>query len=296
MAAHANAGSRRMVLLGVAALLSFAAALAIGVLLFGDFGSTEGRVLATTAALAGYGLLALPAAMLYDRRRLPGLAVGVTVLACCAAVTVIALIWNPDAPESLGKSVATANAWLIATVQAAALSLRRQPRDPAAVRRLFAVSTALVVALAGALTAVLWAEIDSAGVARARLHARSRRPACRAPAHPGPRAAGAARPADPGRARIGRCSGARDRGPEQGGRGSQGNPIGGPARGREPVLRGRPAAGRRGHETARERHAVTPRQEWAPERHAAMPPGRVGVAPSPFTTDTPGRPTPRPET
>ncbi len=166
MAAHANAGSRRMVLLGVAALLSFAAALAIGVLLFGDFGSTEGRVLATTAALAGYGLLALPAAMLYDRRRLPGLAVGVTVLACCAAVTVIALIWNPDAPESLGKSVATANAWLIATVQAAALSLRRQPRDPAAVRRLFAVSTALVVALAGALTAVLWAEIDSAGVAR----------------------------------------------------------------------------------------------------------------------------------
>ena len=59
-------------LLSVAVLLSVSAALAVGILLFGEFGETEGRVLATTGLLAGYGLLALPAAMLLDRRRLPG--------------------------------------------------------------------------------------------------------------------------------------------------------------------------------------------------------------------------------
>jgi hypothetical protein len=48
---------KRLVLLAVAGLLTAAAALAIGILLFGDFGSTEGRILATTALLAGYGLL-----------------------------------------------------------------------------------------------------------------------------------------------------------------------------------------------------------------------------------------------
>jgi hypothetical protein len=71
-------------LLAVAALLTVAAALAIGILLFGDFGSTEGRILATTALLAGYGLFCLPAAMLHDRRQAPLLAAGVAALALWA--------------------------------------------------------------------------------------------------------------------------------------------------------------------------------------------------------------------
>jgi hypothetical protein len=66
---------KRFVLLAVADLLTAAAALAIGILLFGDFGSTEGRILATTALLAGYGLFALPAAVLRDQRRLAALTI-----------------------------------------------------------------------------------------------------------------------------------------------------------------------------------------------------------------------------
>jgi len=54
---------RRLVLLVAAALLCAAAALAIGILLFGEFGATEGRILGTIAILAGYGLAGLPAAM-----------------------------------------------------------------------------------------------------------------------------------------------------------------------------------------------------------------------------------------
>ena len=58
-----------MLLFAVAVLVSAAAALAIAILLFGHFGQTEGRILATTAILAGYGLLTLPAAMLRDQHR-----------------------------------------------------------------------------------------------------------------------------------------------------------------------------------------------------------------------------------
>jgi hypothetical protein len=155
-----------VLLLGAAALLSFAAALAIAVLLFGDFGSTEGRILGTTAVLAGYALLALPAAMLYDRGRLPALVGIVSALAAVGAALVISLIWSTEPPDTLAEAAATVNAWLIAAVQAAALSLRRQPRDSTAVSRLFVISTALAVTLAGALTVVIWAEIDSSRLGR----------------------------------------------------------------------------------------------------------------------------------
>ena len=76
---------RRALLLAVAALMCAAAALAIAILLFGDFGDTEGRVLATTFLLAVYAALAVPAAMLWDQRRLPALAALLAVLAAVAA-------------------------------------------------------------------------------------------------------------------------------------------------------------------------------------------------------------------
>jgi len=55
---------RRILLLCVAGLLSASALLAIAILLVGRFGSTEGKILGSTALLAGYGLIALPAVML----------------------------------------------------------------------------------------------------------------------------------------------------------------------------------------------------------------------------------------
>jgi uncharacterized membrane protein required for colicin V production len=58
---------RRGLLLGVAALLSATAALAVAILLFGDVGATEGRILTTTAVLAGSGVLALPVTLLWGR-------------------------------------------------------------------------------------------------------------------------------------------------------------------------------------------------------------------------------------
>lgn len=150
----------RMALFAVAGLLTVAAALAIGILLFGDFGSTEGRILVTTALLAGYALVALPAAILRDRRRAAGLVIVVAALAFAAAALSIVAVWT-DGGEVLGKAVGTVNAWLVAAVQPAALAIRRGKSDPRTVRTFFGASSALVVLLALMFTVMLWTDTDS---------------------------------------------------------------------------------------------------------------------------------------
>ena len=157
---------KRLALLVVAAFLSAAAALAIGILLFGDFGATEGRILATTALLAGYGLLALPGAILRDQQRLAGLAVGVIVLAVLAAALGVVSVWQTEPSDALGNAVGTLTAWLVAAAQVAALAARQGDHDPGWVRRLFAASTVLVVIVAAMFTALLWAELEREGFIR----------------------------------------------------------------------------------------------------------------------------------
>lgn len=158
---------RRALLLAVAALLTASAALAIAILLFGDFGQTEGKILATTALLAAYGLLALPGPILIDQRRLRPLAVVLLALAAVAAAVSIAAVWLEDAPEALGKTVATVLAFLIAATQTAALAARLRRREPALVRALFAASTAVALTGATSVAVVIWAELDSELYARA---------------------------------------------------------------------------------------------------------------------------------
>jgi hypothetical protein len=149
----------RAVLLGIAALLCAAAALAIGILLLGDFGGTEGRILATTFLLAGYGVLALPAAHLRDRGRLPALAAACAALAATGAALSIALVWSGGEGELLGKTTGTVLVWLLATSQTAALVTW-------AYRRLFAGSIVVAAVAASLFTLMLWAEIDSSGYGR----------------------------------------------------------------------------------------------------------------------------------
>jgi hypothetical protein len=157
---------KRALLLVVAGLLCAVAALAIGILLFGDFGSTEGRILATTAMLAGYSLLALPAAILYDQRRLRALAAivaGLAVVGCTIATTIV---WTHGDSETLGKTTGTAMSWLVASAGVGALAARRRVQDPQIVGRLFVLSAALAAFLATLITTVIWAELDDERVAR----------------------------------------------------------------------------------------------------------------------------------
>ena len=94
---------RRILLLVVAGLLTASALLAIGILLVGHFGSTEGRILGTTALLAGYGIVALPAVMLLDQGRFRPLALASATLAVVGAVLALALVWTPSAGDTFGR-------------------------------------------------------------------------------------------------------------------------------------------------------------------------------------------------
>jgi hypothetical protein len=159
---------KRAVLLGVAGLLSVSALLAIGILLFGRFGETEGRILATTALLAGYGILALPAAVLLEQGRRPALPIGVAALSGAGALLAVTSVWwSSGPPDTLGKAMGTVTVFAVAATQTAALSARRPRQDPKGVRRLFAVSIVLAGVIAVMFALLLWTETDGGASFRA---------------------------------------------------------------------------------------------------------------------------------
>ena len=89
---------KRILLLGVAGLLSATALLAIAILLVGHFGSTQGKILGSTALLAGYGLIALPAVVLLDQGRSRALGLATASLAAVGAAVALAAIWSASLP------------------------------------------------------------------------------------------------------------------------------------------------------------------------------------------------------
>lgn len=145
-------------MLGVAALLSLSALLAIGILLLGRFGGVQGRILGSTAMLAGFGVLALPGVVLLDQGRDRRLALAAEAAIAGAAVLALAAVWGAPGGDTLGKALGTVTVAAAALTQTAALAARRQERDPPAVRRLFAASctTAALAAAGGA--ALLWSQ------------------------------------------------------------------------------------------------------------------------------------------
>jgi hypothetical protein len=153
--------TRRLLLSTVVAVLTLAALLAIGILLFGRFGETEGRILGTTIFLAVFGVLSLPAAILLDQKRLPGLAALLFALSVAGFAFSTAGIWIGDPPEALGKLTMTVIAFGLAAAQTGALAAGWREHDARQPRVLFAGSTALAFVLAAVGSAAVWAEVDS---------------------------------------------------------------------------------------------------------------------------------------
>jgi hypothetical protein len=145
---------KRTLLYGVACLLTASALLAIGILLVGRFGSTQGKILGSTALLAGYGLVALPAAVLLDQGRSRRLALATASLAAAAAAAALAGIWSGS--ETLGKLVGSLTAFTLAGAQVSALLARRRTGDPTAVRRLFTASCATGLVAAAVFAVFIW--------------------------------------------------------------------------------------------------------------------------------------------
>jgi hypothetical protein len=162
MGARAPRTARRLLLTAIAVSITATALLAIGILLFGSFGETEGRILGSTMILAGYALLALPAGFLLDQSRHLPLAAAVVGLAAAGLVLSLVNVWTGGGSSDVGKAVLTATVFAGAAAQTAALAARRAAGDPILVRALFPVSCALALVLATMASVAAWAEFENA--------------------------------------------------------------------------------------------------------------------------------------
>jgi hypothetical protein len=156
---------RLLVLVGIASL-GVSAAVAILILLFGDFGETEGRILGTTFAIAAASLLALPGAVLLERGEQPLLGAVNVALAVVAFALALALLWVSET-ETLGRLLSSTAAAAAASTQIAGLTVRRRAGEPASVRFAYGLACALAGVLAAMAVIAIWAEVDAEGYYRA---------------------------------------------------------------------------------------------------------------------------------
>jgi hypothetical protein len=154
-------GKQLLVYLTITSLAA-TAALAIGVLLLGDFDDTEARVLLTTLAISVSGLLGLPAAVLLEQGRSPVLAWASITLTVVLFAAFEIMLWQNEDSEPGWKFVGTLAAVTVASTQISALTTRLRAGDRPSVRKVYASAVALVVVIAVLVVAAIWEEIDDA--------------------------------------------------------------------------------------------------------------------------------------
>ena len=140
--------------------LAVSAAVAILVLLFGEFGETETRILGTTFAISVASLLALPGSILLERGERTMLGGANVVLAAASFVVALALLWVWDDSETLAKLLGTLVAFAVASTQIAGSTLRVRPTDASNVRIVYVVAATLAVVLAILVTVLIWLEVE----------------------------------------------------------------------------------------------------------------------------------------
>ena len=138
------------------------AGLAILTLLFGEFDETAGRIVATTAFISLYSLMALPGASLLDRGT--NTLLGWATLLVCGVALLLAmnLVWGDwrDTSETSWKLVAIGTVVAGAFAQASATTWRRRPDDSATLVRLYGLSLLTAPALALMIINALLNEVE----------------------------------------------------------------------------------------------------------------------------------------
>jgi hypothetical protein len=107
---------RRVFLLGAATLASVAALVAIATVLSGDFGETEGKILATLATTFAAGSALVAGLALLGRRESPLLGYAGIGLALTGFVLWSAQIWGEFAGDGYWKLVGILTAWSLAVL------------------------------------------------------------------------------------------------------------------------------------------------------------------------------------
>ena len=161
-----KASATRVALLAILASLVVNALIGIAIVLKGDFGDTEGRLLGTTIGLALFTVLAIPSTVQLGRSTyyaLSGFGIGTSVIAFFLAVDAI---WSDGAFEDdvLTKLMVTFGIAAFASNHAALLLLATATR--LAVRVTLVVTIILLVVIAATLIASLWTEDLPKGLAR----------------------------------------------------------------------------------------------------------------------------------
>jgi hypothetical protein len=138
------------------------AGLAILTLLLGDFGEMSWRIVATTAFISLYSLMALPGGSLLDRGTHTVLG-SATLLACGVALLLaMNLVWADwhDSSDTSWKLVGIATVIAGAFAQASATTWRRRPDDSATLVRLYGISLLTGPALALMIINALLNEVE----------------------------------------------------------------------------------------------------------------------------------------
>ena len=153
---------KRAFLRALVVSLCATAGLAILTLLVGDFDETAGRIVATTAFISLYSLMALPGGSLLDRGTHASLG-WATLLACGVALLLaMNLVWADwrDTSETSWKLVALATVIAGAFAQASATTWRRCPDDSSTLVHLYGISLVTGFALALMIMNALLNEVE----------------------------------------------------------------------------------------------------------------------------------------
>jgi hypothetical protein len=158
--------ARKLLLSAVVGALCLTAAIAVVILLSGDFDDTSWRILATTSAVSFFGLLGVPVGMLLERGRAVALARAGGALALAAFALTIAVIWH-HWTNSVGKTWGVVLTLAVAAAQAAAVEARRRDTDTPAISLIVVGSMLSGGILAGMGVLAILTEIDDGTYYRA---------------------------------------------------------------------------------------------------------------------------------
>lgn len=157
---------KRLFFGGLIVSLGVTAALAIGILLFSEFDETTGKILMTTALVAAFSVVSLPAGVLLDQRRYAWLAWCVIALSAGAFVVSMVLIWrnwDDEGGEPVWQTLAVLASFAVAGSQIAMSASRRRPDASGALETLFFGSVALALVGATMISIGAVEEVDSDG-------------------------------------------------------------------------------------------------------------------------------------
>jgi hypothetical protein len=155
---------RRLFLWALVVSLSATALLAIGFLLLADFDDRTWKIIATTALISGFSLLAMPGGALLDRGRAVMLGWATLALAGYSLAHALFLLWTED--ETGWKVLVGGVAFTGACSQASATTSRWREDDSQAVRALYFAGIGGAFFVAALVVLAAWQEIEDDGFYR----------------------------------------------------------------------------------------------------------------------------------